>query len=176
MKLENIKVFVNLVTYKANEEKTKKFYSNFRKVETLTELIAQYQLDHIRLNYAFKLKVIKILKTIDVRYLPNESHPKYYLLCYAVGYKPRITLYGIDMEIDNEIMTTMTAVRNVVGTELSSVYNIIERNYIRFFYKFYLHILFLMIIIFNVFTKPDISISFLFFATMYINKVLQFKV
>ena len=169
-------MFVTLVTYKSNEEKTKRFYSNFRKVETLTELIAQYQLDSIRLNYAFKLKVVKILKTIDVRYLPNESHPKYYLLCYAVGYKPKIALYGEYMARDTEIMTTMAGVWNVVSTKLSSAYSIVERNYIRFFYKFYLHILFLMIIMFNVFTKPDLSISFLFFVTMYINKVFQFKV
>ena len=129
-------------------------------------MIAQYQLDAVKLNSTFKWKVLNILKSVDVRYLPNESHAKYYLLCYAMGYKPKISLSSGDIAQEPTNGTTTIGYFVFFFLKIKTFFAALERNYIRFFYKFYLHILLLMALLFSVFLYPLYTISFLYISSM----------
>lgn len=58
----------------------------------MTELVAQYQLNELRFTkFVVKKQMIEVLKGVDIKYLPYDLHSKYYLLCYAINFKPKIT-------------------------------------------------------------------------------------
>ena len=169
--IDNVKILVNFVAFKNDEQISKKIADSERKIEVLTELVAQYQLNVLKFTkFMIKKQIIEVLKSIDVKYLPYDLHSKYYLLCYAHNFKPKITILNIG---DNPNGQEGNLNNNIAGQGTSSMsmtrvkqkWDAFLENAILWMYSKYVYHMFLAVLLAIIVSFPQLMLPImLFFA------------
>lgn len=107
-----------------------------------------------------KKQIIDVLKSVDVKYLPYDLHSKYYLLCYALSYKPKITFMNNAHNPDaqhgdpNNLMRDPQA-RPMSFSLIKQKWNGHVENAVLWLYRNYLYHILLAIIIVLIFMYPS---------------------
>ena len=172
MPIDTLKILVNFVPFKNDEQVTKKIADNEKKIEVLTELVAQYQLNELKFTkFVIKKQITDVLKSVDVKYLPYDLHSKYYLLCYAHNFKPKITFVNAVNHADGRDagQNDPLGMRNMRSMSLHTIkqkWGGFVEDIILWFYKKYLYHILLSILVMLIIIWPKYAVPTMIILTM----------